>query len=530
MRFFLYARKSTDVEDKQVLSIDAQLSELRSLAKREGLEIAAEFVEKRSAKMPGRPVFNEMFRRIVAGEAQGIVCWKIDRLARNPVDGGQISWLLQQSVIAHIQTHDRSFLPTDNVLMMSVELGMANQYIRDLSANTARGLREKARRGEYPSVAPLGYINNPRTKRIDVDRRKAPTIRAAFELFAENKSRFEDVSAFLYERGIRTKRIKKDNSVGNRPLKKDTIKKILTDTFYYGDYCYSGEAYHGVHMPLISKQLFDKVQDVLKLRGKPQYKTKNEPQPLCGLIRCGECGGMITAEVITKHQKNGNVHRYVYYRCTKKRGSCSQSYVREETLSAQLSDLLSPYIMPTSWTQELYRKADKDEKEAGLVARVAIQELRTKVSNVDDRVSRLTDLYIEQDIDREAYLERKCALMSDKRSTEEQIARLEEDFTTWLQPLRQFINDASLLDETAKNFDLPSKKLSLQKIFGSNLSLTAREARGTALPQYAALRAAKINLSENSLSLFYGAGGGTRTRAGENRVSEHRARKTTNNR
>ena len=104
MAYFLYARKSTDVEDKQVLSIDAQLSELRSLAKREGLEIVAEFVEKQSAKMPGRPVFNDMIRRIIAGEAQGIVCWKIDRLARNPVDGGQISWLLQQSVIQHIQT------------------------------------------------------------------------------------------------------------------------------------------------------------------------------------------------------------------------------------------------------------------------------------------------------------------------------------------------------------------------------------------------------------------------------------------
>ena len=142
--YFLYARKSTDVEDKQVLSIEAQLNELRSLAKRDGLEITAEFIEKRTAKMPGRPIFNEMAQRIQAGEAQGIICWKIDRLARNPVDGGQISWLLQQGVIQHIRTHDRSYLPGDNVLMMSVEFGMANQYIRDLSANTKRGLDRKS--------------------------------------------------------------------------------------------------------------------------------------------------------------------------------------------------------------------------------------------------------------------------------------------------------------------------------------------------------------------------------------------------
>src|SRR3989338_3071681 len=93
-RYFLYARKSTDVEDKQVLSIDAQLAELRALAKREGFEIAEEFVEKRSAKMPGRPVFEDMMCRIERGEVQGIICWKIDRLSRNPVDSGRISWLL----------------------------------------------------------------------------------------------------------------------------------------------------------------------------------------------------------------------------------------------------------------------------------------------------------------------------------------------------------------------------------------------------------------------------------------------------
>ena len=126
MKYFLYARKSTDVEDKQVLSIESQLAELQALAKREQLNVVEVFVEKKSAKMPGRPVFNEMVARIQKGEAQGIVCWKIDRLARNPVDGGQIQWLLQNSIIGHIQTHDRAYYPADNVLMMSVEFGMAN--------------------------------------------------------------------------------------------------------------------------------------------------------------------------------------------------------------------------------------------------------------------------------------------------------------------------------------------------------------------------------------------------------------------
>ena len=120
-------------------------------------------------------------------EARGIVCWKIDRLARNPVDGGQVQWLLQQGVIQNIQTHDRSYLPNDNVLMMSVELGMANEYIRQLSANTSRGLKHKARMGIYPGLAPFGYINNPLTKSVNVERKNAKLIKKTFAMYAQAK-------------------------------------------------------------------------------------------------------------------------------------------------------------------------------------------------------------------------------------------------------------------------------------------------------------------------------------------------------
>ena len=282
-------------------------------------------------------------------------------------------------------------------------------------------------------------------------------------------------------------------------MEKDSIKKMLTNPFYYGHFEYAGEVYKGVHTPLVSKAVFDRVQDVLELRGKQRHKPKNEPQVFCGIMRCGECGGMITGEVITKHQKNDNVHRYVYYRCTKKRGVCSQSYIREEALSVQLADLLSLYVIPKDWTQELYRLANEDEQKAEVVAGTAIQELRAKIAQLDAKMSRFVDLYSDQDIDRDTFLERKRALMSERKSAEEQIVRLEHDATLWLQPLRDFINDASMLNETIQKDDLPSKKLSLQKIFGSNLSLHTREARGVALPQWASLREAHQNFSETNL-------------------------------
>ncbi|HBB49836.1 TPA: hypothetical protein DCZ50_03045 [Candidatus Nomurabacteria bacterium] len=245
--------------------------------------------------------------------------------------------------------------------------------------------------------------------------------------------------------------------------------------------------------------LFDRVQEILEIRGRGQ-KAKKDPQAFCGLLHCGNCGCFITAETLTKHQKNGNVHRYVYYHCTRKRGSCREPYIREEVLTAQLSDMLSHYTLPPEWAHELGRMADKDEKETQSVAAASVQDLRAKVADIDGRINRLTDLYVEQDIGRDAYLERKRALMSERKSAEEQIARLERDATVWLQPMREWIKDASLLDETAKSDDLPSKKISLQKIFGSNLTLQSREARGVPKNQWLSLEQAKGNLNNSDLS------------------------------
>ena len=159
MKYFIYARKSSEAEDRQVASIDSQLSELEKIASERGLNVVEVFSESKSAKAPGRPIFNEMMARIANGEANGILCWKLDRLARNFVDGGLIIESIQSGVIEHIQTHGRGYYPTDNVLMMSVEFGVAKQFVKDLSENTKRGFKQKAESGWMPTIAPLGYVN-----------------------------------------------------------------------------------------------------------------------------------------------------------------------------------------------------------------------------------------------------------------------------------------------------------------------------------------------------------------------------------
>ena len=234
-KYILYARKSTDTEDKQVLSIDAQLAELRKFAKDNHLTVIDEPIEKRTAKSPGRPIFNSMITRIENSEANGILAWHPDRLARNSIDGGQIIYLLDQTSLNFLRFPVFQFENTSQgKFMLSIMFGQSKYYVDNLSENTKRGLRQKLRRGEYPSRAPLNYINDLRTKSIVVDKRIAPIVVEAFELYAQNQSRYEDIADFLASHGLVT------HGKGTK-YKKDRIRRILSNPFYYGHFLYKGE-------------------------------------------------------------------------------------------------------------------------------------------------------------------------------------------------------------------------------------------------------------------------------------------------
>ena len=483
-KFFLYARKSTDVEDKQVLSIEAQITELRAFAKQEGLNIVEEFIEKQSAKIPGRPIFNTMLDKIKKGEANGILAWHPDRLARNSVDGGRIIYLLD---CGHLTMLKFPTFWAENTsqgkFMLNIAFGQSKYYVDSLAENTKRGLRQKVRRGEYPGFAPVGYINDVRTKSIIVDKKRSVIIRKAFALYAKNGSRLEDIADFLAQHGI--------TSRNGKRLHRDRISFILSNPFYIGLFRYAGEIYEGTHQPVVLKKIFDKTQEVLKQRGKPRHKQKNEPKAFCGLLSCAECGMGITAEVQKGH---------TYYRCTKKRGNCSQPYVREEELNRQLSQLLQKFSLRPDWAAGLREMLAKDEKESAQSVTAFIQEAREKVHTIQIKLQRLLDGYLEQDIEREVYLAEKVRLLSEKKSLEEQMARIEQKRTGWLEPMREWIKEAENLPKIAQESNLFEKKVAAKEIFGSNLCLASRAASGEPQNQWAAVSAAHQMASKKSRS------------------------------
>ena len=473
---FLYARKSTDVEDKQVLSIDAQINELREFASRDGINVVEELIEKQSAKSPGRPVFNAMLARIEAGEADGILAWHPDRLARNSVDGGRIIYMLDTGIIKTLKFPRSWFENTpQGKLMLHNDFGFSKYYVDSLSENTKRGLREKVRRGEYPGPAPIGYLNDYRTKKIIVDRERAPFIKQAFEMYAQGNVTYDHVRQFLGEHGIRTK--------NGKLLVRWHISQIFSNPIYYGHFRYAGDVYEGAHEPIISKHLFDIVHVVMdgRWRWAPRDKDlKRTPKAFTRLLRCGGCGGGITAEIQKGH---------VYCRCTRKNRvhRCTQPFIREEDLNTQISALLKPCALRADWADAMLLRVKEEKKQADQSAAKVVAEKRAEIEKINLRLQRLLDSFLDAVIEREDYTAEKMKLMGQKKSLEGQIATLSAGRADWLEPFQKWILSAKNAGEIAVSGSLQEKRVLALEVFGSNLVLDEKKARGSCVKPWSIL-------------------------------------------
>ena len=370
INYFMYCRKSSEDSARQVQSIENQKEIMSKLAHDMGLNVVDIFTESRSAKEPGnRPRFEKMLERIRDGDANGILCWKIDRLSRNPVDSGTLQWMLQKQIIKSIQTIDREYQPEDNALILAVESGVANQYILDLRKSSMRGTQRKLQQGWRPGVAPLGYLNEKDDQGLGIvvpDPERYDLVRRLWDFMLTGSYTIPQLFYISSDEwGLRTRKMRRQ---GGKAVSLSGLHRIFTNDFYTGSFTYSGELYEGKHKPMISLNEFDRVQQILGRKGKPRAQSHNFA--FTGFIRCGECGCSITAEKKTKYIKStGKTKSYVYYRCTKKRRElhCSQSTcVREEELETQMStELKKITILPEfrDWALEVLGTEHKKEVE-----------------------------------------------------------------------------------------------------------------------------------------------------------------------
>jgi len=455
MKYFLYIRKSTDEEDRQVLSLEAQEVELVEFAAKEHLEIVETFTESQTAKEPGRSVFNQMLDRIEKGEAQGIISWHPDRLARNSIDGGKIIYFIDTLKIQALKFPTFWFETTpQGKFMLNIAFGQSKYFVDSLSENTKRGLRQKVRRGELPGYAPLGYINNLQNHTIVKDPERFKLVKKLFTLYATDKYSFKELQKIITKAGLKSR--------NNKPIPISIIHRIVKKPFYYGLFKFNGELHQGSHEPMISKKLFDQCQQIIGNRSRPKKRDKGKEYAFRGLLKCAECGCAITSETQKGH---------IYYHCTKKKTECAQPYAREEKLDEQVSQIIKKVSLPPVWSDSMIAELDK-EKEISTQTRTAfVQNLKIQIKECETKLERLLDTYLDGVISKTEYSAKKQKILNEKIEIAEKLDDFERKVNHWLERAKEFILEAKQAKIIALQENLFVKKDFLKKIGLSCLCL-----------------------------------------------------------
>jgi site-specific DNA recombinase len=483
IKYFIYARRSQQKSDKEinVASIDSQIKEMQEMARRQGLKVVGIFQEAKSAKIPyKRAEFQKMVEQINKGKADGILCWKMDRLARNSIDEGTIKYLLQSGIIKNIKSSDRDWYPDDNVLLSSVEFGVATQYSRDLSKHIKRGLKARLEAGYRPSNAPIGYKNSQYhikgKEQILDDEERFPLVRHLFDLMLSGNHNPLQLVRVADEIGLRTGSYQKYR---NTKLSKNVIYKMLSNTFYYGEFEFpmnSGNWYKGNHTAMITKEEYDRIQFLLGRAGKAKPKTHSFSYT--GLMKCAECGATITAEEKIKHQQNGNTHYYTYYHCTKRIDKrCSQKAVTETVLDEQLLNLLKRLEIPKlfhEWAIETLKAMHEDEKKD----RNALLSIKQgQYDDVVKKLDRLLEVFLANQISHEDYSAKKSTLEQEKLNLKRFLDSIDQRIDEWIRKVESnlsFAEHARKTFEEAVEKNDKVKKKEILTAFGYNLFLKDR--------------------------------------------------------
>lgn len=402
--------------------------------------------------------FAEMLSLLEKGKADGIIAWHPDRLARNSVDGGKIIHFVDRGLIRSLKFPTFWFEATpQGLFMLNIAFGQSKYFVDNLRENVKRGLRQKIRNGVWPGWAPVGYLNNAKTRGVDIDLEKSRLVKKVFELYATGAYPLHSLANWCIKHNLRGNK--------NNKISISSLQKILQNIFYIGLMKFKGEVFEGTHEPLISKKLFDLCQEVMVQRGKKKDIRKHHFAFL-GLLKCASCGCAITAEIQKGHH---------YYHCTKKKGLCQEKhFLREEKLTEQITSFLQKVSLSSQDTNKVLAELQKDGERAKEEAKTTVQNLKIELTETETKLEKLLDAYLGEVISADDYKARKDKLLTTKVELGEKIQDFEQKGLSWLEPAREFV---LTLNQAAKLVEAENKEemTTFLKTIGSNHVLENRQ-------------------------------------------------------
>lgn len=472
-KYFLYARKSSEPDDRQVLSIPSQLNELKSKFK--DTHIVDIIEESFSAKSPGRPLFNKMIDRIEKGEADGIISWHPDRLARNSVDGGRIIYLLDTGKLQDLKFGSYTFENTpEGKWMLNIVFGQSKYFVDKLSKDVKRGNKAKYETGGITWCPPTGYINNKVDHTVEPDPERFDLVQKMWQMLLSGTYSVPQIMRIATDDwGLRTVPKKKS---GGKPLAQSAIYRLFNDPLYCGlNIRKDGTIYKCSHTPMISEEEYWRAQVILGRKGRPKPKTHEFA--FTGMIRCGECGSMITAEEKFRPNKtDGRVRHYIYYRCTKKSSQrCSQPFIELKELERQIDFVLAHITISEkfkNWALKYLKESYKQE----LKQRTAIYHSQQRTYNdVQKQLDNLVLMRAQELISNEEFKRSKEQLITEQSNIKEKLGDTEQRAENWLELAEKTFDFACNARNSFQIGTLQDKKMILQTISGSNLTLRDRK-------------------------------------------------------
>lgn len=416
-KYFLYARKSTESDERQVQSIEDQLKTMKKIANERWYKIIWEFIESKSAKIPyQREKFNNMIECINNWKVNGIISFHLNRISRNPIDSATIQYMLQNNTLNKVVTYDKEYLPADSWLIMSLINWMSNQYILDLVVAVKRWLNSKYEKWIRPSLVPIWYKNDVINRTIITDEERVQTVRKMWNLMLTGSYSIQKViDKANNEWWLRTVKKKK---VWWWPLTKSSWQRIFRNIFYTWYFERNWELVRWIHEPIITIAEYNRVQSLLSKWGKAAPIKKEFSYTW--MIDCWVCWCRVTWEIKNKYIKaTWETREYTYYHCTRKRKDmkCSQKSIRIENIEEQIANILKSIEIEPEFKEWVFATI-KENYNSEFESRIKIFEnLNNAIISEDKRLKRLTDMYLDSLINKEGY-------KNNKQEIEEKIENL----------------------------------------------------------------------------------------------------------